>query len=85
MANTEDFRALANLIAMQVAAMNPLVIAIEDRTAEMEGSPNEEVVLLSQPYIRESSRSIGDLVKDLVAKTGENIRVRRFIRFELGR
>src|SRR5437870_4858691 len=68
-ANTEDFRALANLIAMQVAAMNPLVIAIEDRTAEMEGSPNEEVVLLSQPYIKESSRSIGDMIKDVVAKT----------------
>ena len=84
-ANTEDFRALANLIAMQVAAMNPLVIAIEDRTAEMEGSPNEEVVLLSQPYIKESSRSIGDLIKDVVAKTGENVRVRRFVRFELGR
>jgi elongation factor Ts len=39
---------------------------------------------LSQPFIREPSRTIGDLVKDLIAKTGENIRVRRFARFELG-
>jgi elongation factor Ts len=84
-ANTEDFRALARNIAMQVAAMNPLVVSVEDRTEAMEGSPDSEVVLLAQPFIKESSRTIADLIKDVVAKTGENIRVSRFNRFELGR
>jgi elongation factor Ts len=84
-ANTEDFRQLARNISMQVAAMNPQVIAPEDRAGkEIEGS-DEEVCLLSQPFIRDSGRTIGDLIKDTVAKTGENIRVRRFVRYELGR
>ncbi|HEY4669984.1 MAG TPA: translation elongation factor Ts [Tepidiformaceae bacterium] len=83
-ANTDDFRQLARNIAMQVAAMNPEVMAPEDRTPEMEG-PDEEVCLLSQPFIREPGRTIGDLIRETVAKTGENIRVRRFVRYELGR
>ena len=84
-ANTEDFRQLARNIAMQVAAMNPQVIAPEDRAGKEIEGPDEEVCLLTQPFIRDASHSIGDLVRDTVAKTGENIRVRRFVRFELGR
>jgi len=84
-ANTEDFRQLVRSIAMQIAAMDPQVIAPEDRAGvEIEGS-DEEVCLLSQPFIREPGRTIADLIRDAVAKTGENIRVRRFVRYELGR
>lgn len=83
-ANTEDFRQLARNIAMQIAAMNPTVISPEDRTPEHEGT-DAEVCLLSQPYIRDGSQTMGALVKDVIAKTGENVRVARFIRFELGR
>lgn len=85
-ANTEDFRTLAHNIAMQIAAMDPKLISAEERAGkpEYEGS-DEEVCLLSQPFIRDSSRTIGELVQDTVAKTGENVRVRRFVRFELGR
>jgi elongation factor Ts len=84
-ANTEDFRTLARSVAMQIAAMNPAVVAPEDRVhEEVEGS-DEEVCLLSQPFIKDPKLSIGDLIKETVAKTGENIRVRRFVRFELGR
>lgn len=83
-ANTQDFRQLARDVAMQVAAMNPLVATKEDRTAEHEGS-DAEIVLTEQPFIRDASRTIGDLIRDTVAKTGENIRVRRFVRYELGR
>jgi elongation factor Ts len=68
---------------MQVAAMSPAVVAVEDRTPDLEGK-DEEVVLLSQPFIKDSSRSIGDMVNDVIATTGENVRVRRFARFELG-
>lgn len=84
-ANTTDFRDLARNISMQIAAMNPQVVAPADREGlDIDGS-DEEVCLLLQPYIRDSSRTINDLVQDAIAKTGENIRVRRFVRFELGR
>jgi elongation factor Ts len=44
-----------------------------------------ENVLLDQDYIRESGRTIGELVTELAAKVGENVVVRRFARFQLGR
>jgi len=84
-ANTEDFRQLARNIAMQVAAMSPQVVSAEDpERAGIEGS-DEEVCLMSQPFIRDSGRTISALVQDVIAKTGENVRVRRFVRYELGR
>lgn len=44
----------------------------------------KETVLLEQPYIRDDSRKVGDLVTELASKVGENVVVRRFARFELG-
>ena len=44
----------------------------------------EEVCLLDQPYIREDKIKVRDLVAQAVAKIGENIKVRRFARFEIG-
>jgi elongation factor Ts len=43
-----------------------------------------EVVLLEQPYIRDAGRKVGEMITDAIARTGENIRVRRFSRFKLG-
>jgi len=43
-----------------------------------------ELVLLSQPYIKDSSLTVEDLVKQVAAKIGENIKVRRFTRYTLG-
>jgi len=43
-----------------------------------------ELVLLSQPYIKDSSLKVEDLVKQAAAKIGENIQVRRFTRYTLG-
>jgi elongation factor Ts len=42
-----------------------------------------EVVLTEQPF-RDEERTVGELITEAIAKTGENIRVRRFVRFELG-
>ncbi len=86
-ANTENFRTLARNIAMQIAAMNPLVTAVEERAnrEDLAGMPDAEIVLLEQPYIRDSGRKIKDLVNDTIATTGENIKIGRFTRFELGR
>ena len=44
----------------------------------------KDVALLHQAWVREPKKTIGDLVKELSAKTGENIQVRRFVRYQLG-
>ncbi len=44
----------------------------------------EEVCLLDQPFIKESSQTISQLIASKVAKLGENISVRRFARFKVG-
>ncbi|MBI4501058.1 MAG: translation elongation factor Ts [Gemmatimonadetes bacterium] len=44
----------------------------------------EERVLLEQPFVKDDKQRVGDLVKALSGKTGENIVVRRFVRWELG-
>ncbi|GJM16998.1 MAG: elongation factor Ts [Thermodesulfobacteriota bacterium] len=44
----------------------------------------EEVCLLNQTYIRDTKLKIDDLLQALIAKIGENIKVRRFTRFQLG-
>ena len=45
----------------------------------------KDAVLLDQAYIREDSRTVGDLVTEVAAKVGENLLVRRFARYELGK
>lgn len=48
------------------------------------GKRLKELALLEQPYIRDSSITVAELVKQAAGKTGENIQVRRFSRFTLG-
>lgn len=66
-AKTDEFHQLAREVAMQVAAMNPE--NVED--------------LLKQAYIRDGSQTIEQLVKSAIGKMGENITVKRFVRFEI--
>ena len=40
--------------------------------------------LINQPWIREPKKTVGDLIKEASAKVGENIQVRRFVRFQMG-
>jgi elongation factor Ts len=44
----------------------------------------KDVALLHQAWVRDPKKTVGDLVKELSAKTGENIQVRRFVRYQLG-
>jgi len=67
-ANNSDFVKLGQEIAMQVASI---------KTERLED-------LLNQEYIRDSSKKISDLIKDSVIKFGENIKLNRFIRWQLG-
>jgi elongation factor Ts len=80
-ARTEDFRALAHDIAMQVAAMSPKYVR-PDEVAD--GDSEAEHVLLTQPFIKDSKRTIEQLIHEGVSKLGENIQIRRFVRFEVG-
>jgi elongation factor Ts len=82
-ARNEEFKELAHNIAMQIAAANPKYVSAEDIPAGSEEDP-KEVALLSQPYIRDPKQTINDLVTAVAAKFKENVKVRRFARFELG-
>jgi elongation factor Ts len=48
------------------------------------GKRLKEMSLLDQPFIRDSSMSVADLVKEVAGKIGENVKVRRFTRYTLG-
>ena len=82
-ARTPEFQALVHELAMQVCASNPLVVA-EDELPEGAEEPVEQAVLLLQPYIRDPAKSVRQLINETIGKTGENIQVKRFSRFELG-
>ncbi len=93
-ARTADFRELAHDLAMQVAATSPAFVSVDEVSpgawAELEreyGSREQAiaaVVLLDQPFIKDSKLTIRDLIRDKIAKLGENIVVSRFARFEVG-
>lgn len=44
----------------------------------------EETVLLDQPFVKDSAKTVGDLVTEKTAKTGEKISIRRFARYKMG-
>ncbi len=93
-ARTPDFHQLAHDLAMQVAATSPEFVSAEDvpegTWADLErehGSREkaaEAVVLLDQPFIKDPKFTVRELVRDSIAKLGENIVIRRFARFEVG-
>lgn len=82
-ARTDEFKALAHDVAMQVTAMSPCYICKEDIPEGSEESA-EVTCLMEQPFIKDQSKTIRDLLIETIAKTKENIKISRFIRFELG-
>ncbi len=82
-ARTYEFKELAHNLAMQVAAMCPKVISEDELPEEAEMSP-ETACLLLQPYIKEPAKTVQDAIVETITKVGENIRLSRFVRFELG-
>jgi elongation factor Ts len=63
-----EFKALVHDLCMQIASMNPKNV--------------EE--LLKQEFIKDPSIKIGDLINSAIQKIGENIKIKRFVRYELG-
>ena len=82
-ARTDEFKDLAHNLALQIAAMCPQFISPEDMAQETDADAKTACLLL-QPYIKEPDKTVQDIVTEMIAKVGENIKVRRFIRFELG-
>jgi elongation factor Ts len=66
-AKSPDFRNLAHELSLQIASMDP-------------SSPGD---LLSQAYIRDSSKTVQNLVEEYIAKLGENIVVKQFTRYQI--
>lgn len=66
-ARNEEFKNFIHELAMQIAAMAP-------------SNKNE---LLKQPYIKDVKKTIKDLLEEIVAKLGENIKIEEFVRFEI--
>ena len=67
-AKTDEFKGLVKDICLQICSMNPV----------------DEKELLEQPFVKDPETTVGDYVKQHIAKLGENIVVRRFSRLELG-
>lgn len=67
-ARNQEFKNLAHNIAMQIASMNPQNI--------------EE--LFNQKYIKDETLTTSDLLNQAISKIGENIQIKRFVRYELG-
>ena len=82
-ARTDDFRDLAKRIAIHIAGAAPKYVSKDDIPDGAKEDP-KEVALLEQPFVQDESVTIGEMVAAAAGKTGENIRVRRFARFDLG-
>jgi elongation factor Ts len=88
-ARTPEFRELAHDLAMQIAAAAPQFLTSEEIPAEAEAEGEAEadpqtVCLLNQFFIKDPTRTVQEIIAETIAKVGENIKVRRFARFELG-
>ncbi|RJP27945.1 MAG: elongation factor Ts [Candidatus Omnitrophota bacterium] len=89
-ARNEDFIKFTKDVAMQIAACNPAYIKKEDVPKDVlkqESKPDEFLkssCLLEQPFIKDASMTINDYLGSLIGKIGENIIIRRFIRYKVG-
>lgn len=112
-AKTDEFKALAKDVAMQIAATNPIYLKREDVPESVlaherevlrvqalnEGKPEKivdkmivgriekyykENCLLEQEFIKDTDKTVTQMVTEKIAKIGENINVRRFTRYQLG-
>lgn len=80
-AKNEEFKKLGHELAMHIAAMNPRYARLEDIPQEPENE--EEHALLNQPYIRDDTKTIQDLINEYIGRLGENIQVKRFVRYHV--
>ena len=80
----EDLNREKEIYRAQTAAMGKPANVVEKIVEGKMGKFYEEVCLLEQPFIKEQSQTIKDLIAQKVGKLGENITIRRFARFKVG-
>ena len=78
-----EFKKLAHDLTMQVAAMAPKYVD-KSEIPDGDDSDPEVVCLMQQSFIKDDSKVMQELVTELAARVGENVRVKRFARFALG-
>jgi len=110
-ARSEPFQTFVHHLGLQIAAMSPTYLSVEDVPPEVVGEELEHLhdqlagmegdafvsaqrshmeqfyarlCLLNQPFVKDESKTIRDLLTETIAATGENIVVRRFTRYQLG-
>lgn len=111
-AKNSEFLEFAKNIAMQITALNPRWISVEEipgkvleeektilkAQAEKEGKPSKiierivegkmkkfysEACLLEQPFFKDEKKKVRQHLEQLMAKVGENVKIYRFVRYEL--
>jgi elongation factor Ts len=82
-ARDEKFGEFAKQIALHIAGMNPKYLS-EDQVPTEEKDQAKDLALLSQPFVLDSSKTVGQLVTENIATFKENIQIGHFARFELG-
>ena len=82
-ARTDEFQQLVYDLAMQIAAMDPTCVSSDDIPPDNDPL-TIGTALMDQDFIKDSSKTVRDLINETVGKVGENIRVRRFVRYALG-
>ena len=110
-AKTDDFKAFARDVCLQIAAANPTYVRREEvpeadlakerdiAAAQVAGKPPaavqkivegkldkyySQVCLLEQPFVKNPDQAIKDILTEKIAKLGENMQIRRFVRYQLG-
>ena len=85
-ARTPEFVQFCRDVAMQVAATQPKYLKFEEVSASAKLSPEElkAACLLEQPFVKDQSTPMKELLKMLIAKTGENVVIKRFAQFTVG-
>jgi len=82
-ARTAEFKELAHDLAMQIAATSPQSLTSEEMPPQADTDP-QVACLLTQPFIKDPTKTVQEIIAETIAKVGENIKIRRFTRFELG-
>ena len=85
-ARNEAFIQFSKDLAMHIAAMAPVYLKKDDVPADLVagGADTAVLCLLEQPFVKDTSKTIQDLLNELVAKIGENIVIGRFVRYKIG-
>jgi elongation factor Ts len=91
-ARNDAFVQLTKDVALQIASSPETKYITKDEVPAGEAEAYEEgaeefykqVVLVEQPFVRNASETIAQMIQNTIAKTGENVVVRRFVRFEVG-